>query len=154
MAISTVGPEGLQYQAGNGPAFRAKLSSNQTITSGVATKVNLDTETYDTASCFSAGRFTPNVAGYYHITFNLMPEPSTNISRVIITPYVNGVITDVVGDFSNCYPYTVPFKFNGSDLYYMNGTTDYIEFYCYIFAATSIISSGNTFMAGFLARAA
>lgn len=155
LATSAVGQSNMGTGvAGTGPAFSARPSVNQTISSGVATKVTLDVEGFDTNSCFSASRFTPNVAGYYLLTYNLMSEASTNVSRVIITPYKNGVITDAIQDFANCYPYTVPFKTNGSQLMYMNGTTDYVEFYCYIFAATAVINYGNTFMTGFMVRGA
>lgn len=52
----------------NGPAFSAYQSSAQTLSSGTITKIEFQTEEFDTDNCFDNAinyRFTPNVAGYY-----------------------------------------------------------------------------------------
>src|SRR5210317_1629772 len=55
--------------AGSGPAFSAYQSSAQTIAGYTFVKMNLQTEEFDTDSCFdtSLSRFTPTVAGYYQV---------------------------------------------------------------------------------------
>ena len=42
----------------NTPAFSVKLSSNQSIANGTWTKINLDTEDYDTDNTFASNKFT------------------------------------------------------------------------------------------------
>lgn len=65
--------------AGTGPAFSAYQSTQQTgISVGVFTKVNLQTEEFDTNSCFdtSTSTFTPNVAGYYQVSGTVWNHPT------------------------------------------------------------------------------
>ncbi len=53
----------------NTPAFMAYLSSDQNISNGVYTKVQCDTELYDTDNAYdnsSNYRFTPQTAGKYY----------------------------------------------------------------------------------------
>src|SRR5210317_1842477 len=51
------------------PAFQAKMSGNQSISDNVYTKVEFDTEDYDTNSMYdtSTYRFTPTTAGKYYV---------------------------------------------------------------------------------------
>ena len=52
------------------PAFSAYQSTGQTLSSSTWTKIQLQTEEFDTASCYDNAtnyRFTPNVAGYYQV---------------------------------------------------------------------------------------
>ena len=54
----------------NTPAFYAELSSAQTTTDGSATKVNFNTEVFDSGSVYDNStnyRFTPGVAGKYFV---------------------------------------------------------------------------------------
>ena len=57
------------------PAFQAYLNSAQAITSGVNTKVQFDTEVFDTASAFDSStnyRFTPLTAGKYFFYITIL----------------------------------------------------------------------------------
>jgi hypothetical protein len=113
--------------AGNGPAFSAYNNATQSVTSSTYTKVNLQLEEFDTASCFDNAtnyRFTPTVAGYYQVNGEIGFNFST-VTRSIVVIYKNGS----------------SFKFGGdgplgqapvSALIYMNGSTDYIELYGWI----------------------
>ena len=53
----------------NGPTFSVyRNTTEQSVTSNVATKIQFNAEEFDTANCFDSTtnyRFTPNVAGYY-----------------------------------------------------------------------------------------
>ena len=52
----------------NVPAFEATMSANQGLTSGATTKVEFDTETFDTDGMYDHStnyRFTPTVVGKY-----------------------------------------------------------------------------------------
>ena len=58
----------------NAPAFEAKLSSNQSFSDNTSTKVTFDTEEFDEGGCYDHStnyRFTPNVAGKYHVYLSL-----------------------------------------------------------------------------------
>ena len=58
----------------NTPAFHAYLSANQNINSNVNTKVQCNTEIYDTDNCYDNStnyRFTPTTAGKYYVYANL-----------------------------------------------------------------------------------
>jgi len=136
--------------AGNGPAFFAWDSVGTTCLSGIVTKINLDTEDFDTNGNFSSSRFTPTIAGYYFITASI--AFSSPRDDVYVSIYKNGTLytggSQVPSDStrSNC-----------SSLIYLNGTTDFIEMYGWQNSGTTASSSAarwDTFMSGFLARSA
>jgi hypothetical protein len=143
--------------AGNGPTFSAYQSSTQNVSNGVATKIQFQTELFDTANCFDSTtnyRFTPNVAGYYQVTAGWV---GTTTAATLMTGYVykNGSLTYNMGNF---YISTSgSHGSNGSWLIYMNGSTDYIEFYGYqtgtVTMATAAAANGTYFQAA-LVRAA
>ena len=136
--------------AGNGPAFSAYQSSNQTISSNTWTKVSLQTKEFDTANCFdtSTYRFTPNVAGYYQFTGGA--TCSTTQTTIYVTVYKNGGIAKIL-ELNNP---SASAAF-GSAMFYMNGTTDYVEFYVFL-SAGQALSTGvaSTYLAAALVRAA
>ena len=116
--------------AGNGPAFSAYLSSNQSISNATWTKVQCNTEEFDTASAYDNStnyRFTPNVAGYYQV--NASGTFAATASSCIASIYKNGSEIKrgnrVLGSAS-IGPAAVV-----SALIYLNGSTDYIEYYVY-----------------------
>jgi len=141
--------------AGNGPAFSAYRNLNQSISSSTWTKVQFDTEEFDTNSNYDNAtnfRFTPTVAGYYQVIVNLSVAPSGNINSSMAAIYKNG------SKFKSSQQLVTS---NGSNwaavtaLMYLNGSTDYIE--GYVYGTTSPIvagSSTDTFFQAFLTRAA
>ena len=132
--------------AGNGPAFYAYQSSSQTISASTYTKINLQTEEFDTNNNFASSRFTPTVAGYYQIGggvyFNTVG--STNFcsfwkNSSILTRGTQGALNESTG----------------TTLVYLNGSSDYMELYAYNASAGTIdASSAQTFMWGCLVRSA
>jgi len=77
------------------PAFEAYLSSSSgTVSNNVATKVQFDTEIYDTDNKYdnsSNYRFTPGLAGKYFIYAQVyMYMGSSNVNVAIIHIYKNG----------------------------------------------------------------
>jgi hypothetical protein len=146
-------PTTIAYNAN--PAFSAYLSSNQTITASSWTKVQINTKEFDTNTNFNTStyRFTPNIPGYYQINCKCDFENSTSPSRTMVSIYKNGVETKRVFDLniSTGVNYSA---IGGSGLVYLNGSTDYIEMYCYVSATTAIISSGsnNTYFQASLIR--
>lgn len=120
--------------AGNGPAFSAYANTGQTISSSVWTKVAIDTEEFDTSSCFNntgstvgsipAYAFLPTVAGYYQVSGQA--TVSNTGTNAICAVYKNGNIYKR-GSMNQ----TNSFSYGNalSALVYLNGTTDYIELY-------------------------
>ena len=167
MALTTV-QQGLigSGVAGNGPAFSAYLSTNQTVTNGVQTKIQLNTELFDTASCFNntgstvggipAYAFLPNVAGYYQFNVIGGATATSGLTFNYISLYKNGSAVNLV-----VYP-----PYGGTSSYgnltalvYLNGTTDYVDLYVRIDGSGTLTVSGSTppaatFMSGSLVRSA
>lgn len=144
--------------AGTGPAFRAFRSTNQTVTSSTWTKAQLTSEDYDTANCFDSAtdyRFIPNVAGYYVFTaHNFASGSGTTVSAAYVAIYKNGSVAAQGGVAVNTAGLTaLP---TVSEIFYMNGTTDYVEMYGYVSATSPIFFGGSPYLAfsGCLLRAA
>jgi hypothetical protein len=116
--------------AGNGPAFSVYASSTQTLTNSIYTKIQLNTETFDTNNNFDSStnyRFTPTVAGYYQINANIY------MADAGVTGYVQSAIYKNGSAYKYSLAYYNPTFGNGgcpvSDVIYFNGSTDYIEYY-------------------------
>jgi len=141
-------------QAVNGPSFSAYQSSSQSISSGVSTKVQLQSKEWDTNSCFDATtnyRFTPTVAGYYQISAGInFTTLATSITFASI--FKNGVeYKRLTQTYSSVY------GIEGSAIVYLNGTTDYVELYCFQYNGSSIsLSTGVnlTYFQGAMVRGA
>ena len=121
----------------NMPAFSAYLSSNQTVSSGVMTKVQCNSEEFDTSSCYDNAtnyRFTPNIAGYYQVSAVLGPYGSSVPTRSIMVLYKNGSYYKRLADFAISSSYAN--GLGGAALVYLNGSTDYIELYGQVNVAT------------------
>jgi len=124
----------------NGPAFSVYLSANQSVSNTTATKIALNTEEFDTANCFDSTtnyRFTPTVAGYYQFN-GLCVNSGTSITNNWFRLYKNGTAysSGLGGGVTSGY-------LTLNDLVYLNGTTDYVEFYGLI-TATSPVFVGST----------
>lgn len=108
----------------SGPTFMVKLNANQTgISSGVFTKVNFNTELWDTDNCFDSStnyRFTPTKAGYYQLNVTV----AGRVAAADINIYKNGSnyawLQATEGD---------GYAGGGSMIVYFNGSTDYVEVY-------------------------
>ena len=144
--------------SGNMPAFRAYVASSQTVTNNVSTKVQLNAENFDTASCFDSTtnyRFTPNVAGYYQINAMIGSNGSSALTYNYIQLFKNGSVDSIAiyGPYSGSSNYG-----QLATLVYMNGTTDYLELYVTLSGTgTMTVYSGatiGTYMSGSLVRAA
>jgi hypothetical protein len=142
-----------------GPAFRAYNDSDDTGKTGATfVKIRLNTENFDTNNCFDSTtnyRFTPNVAGYYQFNMGCWINAS-NIALTQIDIYKNGSSVSG-GQFFNVASGVTSNIVNMSDVVYLDGSTDYVEFYAYATttAGTWTIkgTSRYTWASGFLARA-
>jgi hypothetical protein len=145
------------------PAFSAYVGTTQNISATTWTKMQFNTENFDTANCFDSTtnyRFTPTVAGYYLIsgmaylnsTGNNPPGGNIGIYKngslyIQSTIYVPSPTAQVAGGST------------ATAVVYLNGTTDYIEFYVYFIAGGSGTykldgSSALNYCSGCLIRAA
>ena len=155
-------PASTATMAINGPAFSAYRDATQTVSNNTTTKVQLNAEDFDTASCFDPTtnyRFTPNVAGYYLFTFGIYSQSSSNsLDLNFAQLYKNGSALVPATSRAGSYTYTPANVFNdgasnGSVLLYMNGSTDYVELYGRLVGAGTL-SFRDASLQGFLARAA
>jgi len=141
--------------AGTGPAFSAYQSSAQSVSNASFTKVQLQTEEFDTNGNFDNTtnyRFTPTVAGYYQINGSINFGTASGITLSII--YKNGVRFKDGQSFQNS---AVGNSSTVSALVYLNGSTDYIELYAYQTSGSSQNSGASqnaTYFQGSLVRAA
>ena len=126
--------------AGTAPAFSAYPSGNQSITASTWTKLQYNTEEFDTNSNYDNAtnyRFTPTVAGYYSFTAGAI---SLNVvSRVILAFYKNGTIFKA---FDIAYALN---SLSGASLIYLNGSTDYVELYAYMVGTTPTIATSSIY---------
>jgi len=128
-ATLTVPNGGLTGQ--NYPAFEAYLSADQTVSSAVITKVEIDTELFDTDSCYDNSvnyRFTPNVAGKYMVYTNIMIFGNGDIEDSKVYIYKNGSLyRSTTFDPVNTASAMNQANVINTAIIDMNGTTDYIE---------------------------
>ena len=93
---NTVNIAGSAYaEAGtNTPAFHAYLSSNQSVSSGTATKININTELYDTGGGYDTSNYKFVVpsggAGKYYIYGSAQTTSSSDFDDYQVKIYVNG----------------------------------------------------------------
>jgi hypothetical protein len=135
----------------DGPAFSAYMSTSQTVSTTTFTKVQLQTEEFDTSNAFdnvTNYRFTPTVAGYYQV--NGAIGVNTTATSISVMIYKNGVRfkdgnnMDANGNASSV-----------AALIYLNGTTDYLELYVYLTNGQGLAAvASSTYFQAFLARSA
>ena len=117
----------------NRPAFHAYLGANQTAADATATKLNINTETYDTDGCFdtSTYRFTPTEAGKYFVYGNAEWYSTGNTFNFgAARIYKNGSLLFSLGHNGNASGGAQEGK-EPSGVVDMNGSTDYLELYVY-----------------------
>jgi hypothetical protein len=139
--------------ASTGPAFSATPTTTQAVTSSTFTKVNFGTENFDTNNNFASSRFTPTVAGYYFISGGIYSVSTAAATYIWAVIYKNGALV-FTGNL-NVPVSTVDGVGTVNALISMNGSTDYVEMYCYLSGTSPVIQPGvSTVFSGFLARAA
>jgi hypothetical protein len=135
------------------PAFSATPTTTQAVTSATYTKVNFGTENFDTNNNFASSRFTPTIAGYYFISGSIYSVSTAAATYIWALIYKNGALT-FAGNL-NVPVSTVDGVGTVNGLIYMNGSTDYLEMYCYLAGTSPVIQTGaNTVFSGVLVRGA
>jgi len=128
------------------PYFQAYNSGSQSVTNDTATKLTLNTKTFDSNSWFDATtnyRYTPLLAGKYRFTIQVYGQVATALSRVTGILYKNGSSYSqndflfTAGTFSSV---------NFTTTVDMNGSTDYVEAYGRIAGTggSNAIAGGNS----------
>jgi hypothetical protein len=139
---------GLKWQApagSSGPTFRVyRASSDQSLTINTATKIQFNAEDWDTDNCFDSTtnyRFTANKAGYYQFNTSVAFDTSGAVGRNELVFYKNGSQNTKIADGPAPQAYGT---FSGSVIINLNGTTDYVEVYLTLGAATDKFISNGT----------
>ena len=136
-----------------GPAFSAYAGATTTISQNAYTKINFNTEEFDTNSNYdtSTSRFTPTVAGYYQVNGGMeYSNSSAAYVNVMIykngSQYKGGINSDKAGNY----------RVYVSGLVYLNGSTDYIELYGFsnLAGGTSLTYSIATYFQASMVRGA
>lgn len=145
---------GICMVSGNMPAFSAYLANNQSTSSGVYTKITINTEEFDTANAFDSTtnyRFTPQVAGYYQVNASV-GQGNSAITQLIASIYKNGSNFKVGNNHNSSTIQTALV----SCLIYLNGSTDYIEFYSFNTGTAPVFLGGSntTYFQASMVRAA
>lgn len=138
-----------------GPAFSAyKSGTNQSITSGVFTKVTYNVEEFDTNSNFASSTFTPTVEGYYQVNACTYLQASSGAIRCLTVIYKNG--SGYKNGNDNLTVSGTEGRGHCSALVYLNGTTDYLEIYVLSSAFSPLVITGidNTYFQASLIRSA
>jgi hypothetical protein len=140
--------------ATNGPAFAGYASAAVALVQNVATKIPINVEEFDTNNCFDSTtnyRFTPTVPGYYHFGASIEAVNSAYLRAMI---YKNGSLWKYSGDSATT---NAPYNQNVTALIYLNGTTDFVEFYVFqgngtLNTSTSYSVSSTNYFYGFMVR--
>ena len=133
MALTKITGEGVGSL--NVPAFLAKMSDNQDLSDAVDTKVEFDTEVYDTDGKYDHAtnyRFTPTVAGTYFLYAQVHGRGGTNTQIADFFMYIkkNGLaFYGARHNPSSNYTNQVSLDLQVTDV---ANTTDYYEVFCYV----------------------
>ena len=125
----------------NYPAFQVYLSSTQSISSNTTTKVQFDTEDYDTDNCYDNStnyRFTPTVAGKYFVYLQTRFQVFSALSNIQTLIYKNGSNVSMFSGNDNFLP-----TLQTNKVIDMNGTTDYLEGFIYQNSGSSQDATGS-----------
>jgi hypothetical protein len=142
--------------SGNMPAFSAYQSTLQSISASTFTKIQFQTEEFDTASAFDKDtnyRFTPQVAGYYQVNSAVALGAGTT-GIVLVSIYKNGTEFKRGNIIVNSVSAATPVV---SALIYLNGSTDYIETWLFQSSGTAINTAAllsQTYFQAVMVRAA
>jgi hypothetical protein len=116
-------------QAVNGPAFSAYASSGTTIPTDTLTKVNFQTEEYDTNGNFASSRFTPTVEGYYQLNSTVRISGASGTGEMMIVLYKNGAEYHRGWNSQGVQIGSGWWSMSVSSTAYANGSGDYFEIY-------------------------
>ena len=138
-----------------GPSFLVSMGSVQTFTGSTNTKVNYDTESFDSNGNYNTSdkRFTPTVAGYYFIGATMIVDAVSDANyEQLLRIYKNGSVAYWSNNNQNATGHFNGFTVSG--MVFLNGSSDYVE--GYYFSSVQTIASKSASQCifyGFLVRA-
>ena len=157
----TIGESGDTVQLGTGatqtgfggtntPAFKVRNGSDISLSNATATKVTLDTESFDTDNAFASDKFTvpSGKAGKYFLSFQLSLEGQNDVRQMKGMIYKNGsAINDAqfkLGMNSNIIDAGTEMFFNTNGILDL-AVGDYVEAYVYIYSTSGgvYVAKGN-----------
>ena len=120
----------------NTPYFEAYLNSNQSISSATYTKVQFNTETYDTASDYdnsSNYRYTPTTSGKYYVYTRVQCDSlaASNLKAAAVEIRKNGS-TYFKNFDSQADNQSQECNLGAHGIITMNGSSDYLEVFGYV----------------------
>src|SRR6202012_5205102 len=134
------------------PYFQAVLSTGQSLTANVLTKITFNTKVFDSNNYYDATtnyRFTPLKAGKYKVTLAAQFNAGTAAAQGILWLYKNGAayaysnVNSATGSFGAATQVV-------SLIVNFNGTTDYIEGFITIpVGATLSVQGGSPYASYF-----
>jgi len=137
------------------PILEVGMDANQTLTNATWTKVAFSNIDHDTASWYdnSAYRYTPQQAGYYQVNLTLYNSDNSNTLLRMIgaintagSNYGDHRLWDIDFTFDGATGTTEPQTRSASRMFYMNGSSDFIEAYAWInlnSGSPQILNSGE-----------
>lgn len=133
-------------------AFRANLTSSQSVPGSTFSKINFNATSFNVGAGFniSTNRFMPTVAGYYSISTTVMFDAVVAGNNTGVCIYKNGT---VYSEAFNCPAALIDVGATLSDLVPLDGVSDYLEIYAVQSAGGALnVDPGpqNTFVSGFL----
>ena len=118
----------INSQNSNIPAFKATMSGDQTVATGVATKVQFSVRDFDTDNNYDSTtnyRFTPSVAGWYNVSANLGFADTGGVSFGCDLQIRKNGILNIISSSRNTDFDTEHLVLSGP--IYCNGSSDYLE---------------------------
>jgi hypothetical protein len=124
------------------PAFRARPSVDQSVTTNAATKISYDTEDYDVGSNFNTAtsRFTAPIAGKYLFVVVYNPYGITSGDNSQSALYKNGASAQILS--RNYSDNTSDHVYGGSVIFNL-AASDYIEVFTQSTDTSYGLSGGN-----------
>jgi hypothetical protein len=114
------------------PAFEAYNNGDQSISNATYTKMEADTERFDTNNNYASNRFTPTVAGKYFVYAKAtLKLPDYTIYSHRLSIYKNGsgyMYSEGTINSNN----TLAFPMSVYSTIDMNGSSDYVEIFGYL----------------------
>jgi len=142
LTVDTSTATGLKWAAPtatSGPTFAVRrATSAQTFNASTFTKIQFNDELWDTDNAFDSTtnyRFTPLKAGYYQINFSVRFTCSPTVQETNLYIYKNG--SNYHATYKQENETATSNIRAASSLVYLNGSSDYIEFYIWSNAGTT-----------------
>ena len=132
MAITKIIADSITSGAiANTPAFYAHLTSNQSIADATSVKISGYTEILDSDSAFASDKFTPQTAGKYFVYGGVFCAADHLYAQIYKngSSYANTRASTGSNNDQGCLVNTV---------IDMNGSSDYVELFCFQQAGGSV----------------